>query len=43
MTIGGVDPVAGLKKLIADMARHLQLGVGYGISVTYLSELVAGL
>lgn len=41
MAIGGVDPIAGLKKVIMDMNRHLQLGVAYGISVDYLSELVA--
>ena len=39
--LGGVDPITGLKKVIMDMNRHLQLGVAYGISVDYLSELVA--
>ena len=38
--IMGVDPVAGLKKIIADMDRHLQLGIGYGISVDYMSQLL---
>ena len=43
IVIGGVDPVAGLKKIILDMDRHLQLGIGYGISVDYLSALIARL
>ncbi len=43
ITIGGVDPVRELKRIVADMDRYLQLGVGYGISVRYLSTLLSRL
>jgi S1-C subfamily serine protease len=43
VAIGGVDPVAALKKVIIQMYRHLQLGIGYGISVDYLSRLIVRL
>ena len=34
-----LDPAEMLVRVVRDMQRHMQLGVGYGISVDYLSAL----
>lgn len=39
VVIGGVDPVESLALVVQQMERQLQLGIGYGISVDYLSRL----
>lgn len=43
VSLGGIDPIASFKRIVAEMDRYLQLGVGYGISVRYLSTLVSRL
>lgn len=39
VVIAGVDPVESLALVVQQMERQLQLGIGYGISVDYLSQL----
>ena len=38
--LGGDDPIALLKETLTEMENNLQLGLGYGVNVSYLIDLL---
>lgn len=39
MTIGGINPVATIQKLIEEMQKNLNLGIGYAIPINIIGEI----